>query len=1143
MVTSITDLQNKYSGLSSTLSKSNTAYAPNTLPTSSDISIARQKSSLAKQIDDMRSKQLRNQWYGANSTTPEPEDTSTQDSGIMGALRNLSKPLNAIAGTAQYMLGKGTEPTWAGNVNKAIDTNVTFGNILQQEGAPRWLQIPLGFALDVAFDPVNWATAGTAALIPRTIGGFVKGGFKEGALRGAAELTAQKAATGIAEEVAPGLLGGIKNSFKGTKDIVSSGWSPAKAWEAGTTGLTSNLAKKAATVMKAVPFASKIPGYAETVAKLGTKAVLGAEKYDTLMGSNVIDKLGKGFMGIPAGSVGTSIKNLVTGETKIPGLGILGKVTDSGQTVGEKIYKFFEYSPAKQVEVAKTHGMVTSLYKDKNLIMVGSPEGADIVNISDLLKPNSTITIDDATHELANLAVKDASGALKLGITDAKGALIPEVAGQIKVYDSLDNAKEMLDLAGKQYSMEHLVEAYKITEPGKTGVQWYDDFITKAKATTYRDMGNFAKTKMGMVPTPVEIEREAQTGAENLVKFWNSQNTVKENVVGIGERIAQSVKGIKDISPGEWKPYSLMLNGLEAWTSIMKGAKTAMSLGGLVVNTIGNFFMGPMMGIPTYKGAYLKELLNAKNLLNNKITAADFKSMFFSDFNSFFDIMEKDPDLFRQGFGIDVRDISGKLGLEGKMASFVGGESRAEMKKVLEDIFNSLDSAAVDAKRYADEAIKIESTLSPIEKSRIKKVVGGYKTSAETAREMSKRGATIEAQKGSAFTENELNNTTFDKLRGALQDKVDKDPQNIAAQFLNLVVNKMPRMYEQTDQIQKIATINYLTKVGITEQELLTMSKNIKIIESDLVTMDSAGKLLPPKIVNGEKVFLLKPEKAIEAALEAFMNYSAMPDFVKVMKALPVAGAPFLSFQYAMAAKMGKTLVNNPAIFNKIGYLLNEISGARSPEEKLAMEQAYNTYLKSPTVVKVFGMVNTDVKQWISIYSMNMFNPSQRKYDNSAQGKFLKALDNFPIFQDPAGQILKDYWIQPMILSGTNQASQGSFGQPLLPNYDADGKLISPTLGTRSFYAGRNALESFVPGTLAYLGLFGGGLSPETIEWIPSYRARQLALAETGKSSIGATTKENALVKTLRAIFGTAGIPIQILDTTQLPSKLPPSIK
>jgi hypothetical protein len=246
-----------------------------------------------------------------------------------------------------------------------------------------------------------------------------------------------------------------------------------------------------------------------------------------------------------------------------------------------------------------------------------------------------------------------------------------------------------------------------------------------------------------------------------------------------------------------------------------------------------------------------------------------------------------------------------------------------------------------------------------------------------------------------------------------------------------------------------------------------------------------------------------------------------------------------MSFPYAMVSKMGKTAVNNPALFNKISFMINEMNTGRTPQEKAALEEKYNQYLKSPTVVKLFGMWNTDVKTYIPYYTMNMFNPSERTYDDSNEGKMLKLMDKFPVMQDPVGQVIKDYFIQPWILSNSGQVPQGLFGQPIYPAYDEQGNKKDVGLMTKALYGGRSIAESVVPGSLSYLGLANAvaDLSPEAVEWIPSYGGRNLANATQGRSSIGATTKEDAVRKTFRSLLGRTGVPAYTLDVTKTSSK------
>jgi len=1102
MATPIEALQNRSTLLGGKLQNSPTAFAPNTDPTKSDVSINNQLSSVNKQIEDIKSIQLRNRWYGANTDVPA-EETGKSDGWLMGGLKAIQRPLNAVVGTAQYALGKGTESSLVGNINKAIETGLTAGNVLTQFGAPRFVQIPLGFALDVALDPINWATAGTAALIPRVGAGLIKGGLKTG--------TKNLGETALREVAESGLkpLGeSIGSRVAEVKNAVSGGWSPTKALETGWEGLKSGVEQKTATAMKLVPFAHNVPGYTDIVAKIGAKAIKNADKYDSLMGTSVYDKLGKGILtGLPSGVVGKTVENLIK---KVSG--------------GESIVKFFKYSPADTLAVTKQKDEVEQLYKMKGAAFERSMGKAHFVDIADFEKPGATITISEATDELAKMAVKDADGVYNLEVRNAQGILNPALTGKIKIYDSLENAKVLTGIAEDSENMKRLVDAYKVVDYGKTGVSWYDNFIDKVKATSYNDIFNYVKNGFKSVPaTAVEVEKAVIDGAEETVRLWNSFNAVKTNAVKTNA--IDVVKSIPKMTPGEWHPFEKILTGLVDWTAVMKATKTGMNVGSAVVNTAGNFLMGPMLGIPTYKAAYLKELMSARNFLNNKLTALELRNMFLSDINSLTEMMEKNSNVFRTFTGVSPSTVIDKMSIEQRIIGELSkGDGFKEVKSFLSKQWEDFDSAMSNASKFED-AVKFEKEATKTQISSVKQAMGKYPTQSETLAKLAKEAPVRESEKTTSFLENEINNAKLDQFRNWIAKIVEDEPGNIIAQGANLVVNKLPRMYEHVDQIQKIASVNYMTKVGLTEQELVTMSRQIPIVKGDF---------LDPIISGGEKLYRLTPLKAVEASMEAFMNYAAMPGFVQIMKSLPILGSPFFSFQYAMAIKMGKTAIANPAVFNKIGFVLSEISGSRTPAEKLAMQEKYNQYLNSPTVVKIFGMINTNVKNAIPIYGMNIFNPSEKTYDDSAQGRFLKMLDKMPILQDPAGQVIKDFFIQPLILSGTNQAPQGQFGQPVYPTYDDKGKLTKDNLGIKAFYAGRTMLESVVPGSLGYLGLFGGGLPSEVINLIPSYRFRSTALAEQGRSSVGAMTKENAIVKTLRSVLGTTGIPMYTLDTTKI---------
>lgn len=1146
-------LEDKAQKASDALRTSKTAYAPNTLPTSGDVGQASSLAAVNKQIEDLKSTALRNRWYGADTTDVPAEGEGDSSGWLMGGLKALQRPLNAIAGTAQYALGKGTKSSLVENVNEAMKTGLTFGNVLGQEGITnRWAQVPLGFALDVMFDPVNWLTFG-GALIPKTFMGLVKGGFKTGAREiaeagletGAKTLAKTATEKGLQTGLKPAVLGwgdfrnalgekisGLNNAVKegvsNAKQTMSGGWSPSRALETGVAGATSNLARKLTTAMKLVPFAKKSETYSGWVGKLGEKALASSEKYDRLMGTDVYDKLGKGLFGMPSGIIGNTLEDLVR---EVPAIKIpfTGKMLPSG----DKIADFFKYSTIEASKVTQLFDDVKMLGKEKGMILGYTEKGPWFKKVEDFLAPDAEVKMQDLTKKLADKVVADADG--MVAIRDSAGKLKPEFFGQLRVTNSIENAKTLLEMEKTNYNLKHLIDAYKVTPIGKTGVAWYDDFIDKVKATNYKDIVNFVRTKAFKME-PLQIEKAVQNESEKLVKAWNFENSVKENLTELPGAIKGKISGL---SPSEWKPFEKVLNGLEEVTNIFKATKVAYNFASQIVAVAGNFVMGLMGGIPVTDKKFLMFLRETRQMLGGKLSMEQLKRLFFDDTQLFFQLGENNPTRFKEIWGFHPNEILEKINIGETIKNVFPSTFGNIIKKLYTDSINELERLTEYGESFTrtergmkelssriDKITEFESGLSETSKKFLKNEVKGFSTPVETNKLMRASGDIPHAEEIGTFSTAELQQSRIlDTMKSKVKKLLQDNPNDIKYVYLDKFVNGLPKMYEHIDQTFKITTTNFLSRWGVNRQRLEIISSFVPLEKTDITEV----------IEGGEKLFRLSPVKAAEAAMENFMNYSAMPDFVKIIRSLPILGSNFYSFQYAMAIKTAKTAINNPALFNKVGFAINEMNAGRTPEEKAAMEDKYNKYLKSDTVMKMFGLWNTDVKNIVPYLSMNMFNPSQRNYDDSAQGKFLKALDKTPLFQNPVGQILRDYWIQPWLLSGTNQIPQGQFGQPLMPYFDENGKRITPSLGTNLFYQGRTALESVVPGSASYLGLPLGlmGLSPEMTNIIPSYGIRKMANAVEGRSSIGAKAKEEASRRAIRAFLGISGIPAYTLDPTK----------
>ena len=627
------------------------------------------------------------------------------------------------------------------------------------------------------------------------------------------------------------------------------------------------------------------------------------------------------------------------------------------------------------------------------------------------------------------------------------------------------------------------------------------------------------------VNTAQDVEKAVQEGTDITTRTWQALNAIPG-------KVASTVVGM---TPGDWHPFEKVLNSLDQYTAFFKSFKVPMNIGSHVVNYVGNYFFGAMQGLPVYKPEWLAEMREAGQLLKGNLGVTGIKNMFFNDANLMIDLADNNPARFRQLFGFNATDIVGKISTEEKIRGAIPTKF-GDVVKVISQQWSDLDEAIARGEKISSlegtvkSAAAGESELAAkVGKKKLNEELGAFKLPSETTKSvLDEKGAIKGSEELGTFTTSELPpNKAIDAIKLKLARLAEDNPNNYLYKAADKLFNAMPKAYEQIDRVQKIGSVNYMTKIGLTEQELITVSRSVPITEKDL---------LPPIIKNGEKLYRLTPLKASEVSMETYMNYAAMPDFVKVMRALPIVGSNFYSFQYAMAVKTAKTLINNPAIFNKVGFALSEYAGERTPAEKVALQQKYNQYLNSPSVIKVAGMWNTDVKNVIPYYGMNMFNPSEKTYDTSTpQGRILQLSDNLPVLQTPIGQVIKDYLVQPWILSGTGEIPQGQFGQPLYPSYDANGKQITPGWGTKAFYGARTLAESVVPGTFSYLGVPLGmtGISPENTNLIPSYGIRGIANAVEGRSTIGAMTKENAIEKTLKAVLGRSGIPAYTLDTTQ----------
>jgi len=874
--TAYSNLQKRATSIEGALDSSPTAYSPTEMSTRSDLSKDVQLQSLNKQIDDMRSAKLREQWYGKDQIANE--DVPKEEPGVfMRGLTALQAPLKAIVGTEKWALGKSNKGWTDTVVENAGMEGETHGGLLRELGAPRWVSMPLGFMLDVALDPVTWITAGGSSLVGGAWKGLYQGTKKKGL----------EAGLSAAKESAISNIGQTVNTlgrFAGNMPVVRplqrlGGWGEkliAKAAEKGGEEATSGLGNLL------VGGAKKYKGLIEGI---GDRATLAAENVDKLTSTTIYDKLGKGFF-----------TNVNEGKT------ISGGAEDLIKKYipkGEEIVDFFKYSPEQSINVIKARDLAVQA-GIKNNILLTSKKGEAILK-----------TIDEATSAM-NKVVEGADA----------------VKDIVAVEDTLENARKLLEMSQTDYVLKDLVKAYKVTPVGQTGVKWYDDFISGMKNTTVGDMFG----KIG-----------AKKWAEDLTTF----------------------KDVKD-----WKPAETFFNAYDNFISTFKWAKVAVNPSYYINSMMGNTVMAMMKGLPVEDPEFLKALWNNSKFLRGKKGATYVMDTFFSDANSWLEMMSKDEGLFVHTFGFHPSEISGHHTLEKMLIK--SGSSEKEVIQTASSILSELEKT-IDSESILGGLERGGHDLSgKIVKRAIAEKTPSFQTGAERVMKMMESDKKIiEAMKGSSWEslEAEASTNDFKKLKNYFAENKDNNPAN---SIINTLLNKMP--VEHMDQTFKLTTADYLSRVGVPRSNLLTMSKQGLITKADI---------LPPIKPGGRILYRLTPQKATAIALDTFMDYASMPDAVKVLKALPIVGSPFVSFSYAMLAKTGKTLTSNPAVINKIAFLMKDISDTRSPSEKEALQKKYNQYLNTPTMMKLGGMWNLDPKNWLPYLTLNMFNPSDRKYDDT----------------------------------------------------------------------------------------------------------------------------------------------------------------
>lgn len=1013
-----------YEGL---LQASSSAIGGSASPTDADVSNEVRLNQLKTKISNIQNKRIQQYWFGTDQRTSDSKEGAER--GPIGTVLDVvSRPLYGVVGAAKHVVGNGT-----GTLSQDITKNImedrnTFSDLLSQGGMSYSVAAPLGFALDIAFDPVNWATAGTTALLPRIAAGAVSGAAKGGVMAGA---------------------------------------------RAAGLGATSSLGRKA---LYAGRFLGA--GKTKTFEKAASAVSKQAAEYDSLIGRNfddIIKQTGVGFGSQYRMRLGDMIEEAAN---KIPG--------------GAAFYKQFKYDNADWMRLARIQDSVKrALGVDAEFksLMRAYLDGQPIDEF--LSKSRTPERIKAATgagqaDELFDPHVNWDSPDFKMDdVMDKKlQEIIAGTEGGVDTWGprseayvrNMNDAIDILDNPHFGTSTDPVENAMRIASEELALPA--DKRVSLADLKQLADSGAFDETGV----------RWFDKTMDGVRSFKIASRTNKDKVYEVGKNI---------------------LNTYKAHIDFFKLAKVAGSASAWTNAVLGNITMAFMAGLNVTDPAYLKAVKDANAILRGWSGSQSALTDLLNA-GEMAKFMKENPSTFARTFGMSPDFVQSKYFAEtvlrkGRELGIVGKDVKND------DVLRMIEGVAQDLNEIGVSAQTRNAAQEAIHGARGVKAT----TPMEYARSIHAMGEIPTSELPTSFIGSELSNSQLKQVTTLIEKKAADPGANPIYKVLKYMFNKpvegleaLANGYERIDQTNKLGLTLYATRNGLTEGEINILRRSMDLTDGIASKVQHAG----------ETRYKLTGAKATELANEVFLNYAAMPGAVRVLRNMPLLGNPFAAFMYGMMLKTGKTMVTNPAVFNKVSFMLHDFGGSKGPIEKKALEDPRYKYLNDPTMLRLpFFTENpmyVNLANLLPYYTLNIFNPSERKYDQTLPSALSQMIDKTPLFKDPYGQIIFDYMVQPLILR--EALPQSAFGQPVYP--------AESTPLQRFGYATRALAETVTPGMIAPTGV----VMPESIaEALPGYRWRQLARAAHGKNIYGMVGRESALSRTLRGMVGWAGIPLQ----------------
>ena len=1061
-------------------------------PSQADLVKEVQLKSVQTQLEKLRSGKLAQDWYGGDGDemiTQEP-----REGFLLKGLSAISQPLYAQVGAVQYALGKG-EPGkgFFESVDASRKARDTYGTLLKKVGVPAPIAFPMGLAADIIFDPVVMLSLGSAGFAGRV-------GY--GAVSGAKAAGAAGAVTGATLGAKASTLGGAKFVTGGMGSILDvlprlvvggkkreAAIAAAKAMEKG--GLRMDSPEVVNAVAKIINPGATWAGRVQQAAykasqaiekvKTGTRtsAVKALDDWRELTGETVERMLEKRAARL---SLGDYTRSLIE---KLPG--------------GEKILAKVDMNLTKwQGDAMMQDLFLNTLRENKKLLEPAwNPE----------TRSYNFAKLSDEVVDKILAAIKRRSRDLP----DEIKAILDNDISAIK-----RNVEKMTD------------EGIEIAKQGKN--------ITRGANTvenTNRMLGetiieeNYQNSLAAIKEAMKELSKE-KTGIDMIDKAFEKINVFKVKNVEVGKKTMEA--------------YGKFIG-------LFKSSKLGpLSPASMLYATVGNVTMAHMYGFNLLRPELYKNVKNALGYLRGKTE------------NEIGTILRTNPEIrhfagvfkttFAREFGFSYETAMARGALKDAMQKgiqdgiFLPGSAEARLAE--QAMIRELDTAFQKGK-LSKAAFK-ETTPSEYQAGKeVSMAELEYKfgvsrrTGEEVAEDIAQEKA-LQVMAGTRETVAPLAHELAIKpflamkenlaVKAAAGDKIE----NKAAGLLLWGINQS-RKYELIDQSWRLGSFIHLVNDGVTEKELFHMTG----------TLGLGAKILPTDITsrylkNGTELFRIKPSRAALMVNEVYMNYAAMPAVVKALRQLPIMGYPFFAFAYAMALKTGETALVNPAAFNKVNFFLREFERDKTPLEKQALKGKYYSWYNDPSMVglpnwlgatKLFSdnPIYMNVASAIPYYSMNMFMPSERKFNVGWRGQLAAAIDNVPLLKDPLGQLITDYFILPNIIRDVQP--QNMWGGPLYPE-------SAPIYKKYLAYPLRQLAEAVVPSVAAIPSL---AVPDAAIPFIPSYPGRKAAFAVRGKTPVGVKGAEPTTSRGLRAGLSLVGVNLYPANLSFLTSQVKKSMK